>query len=95
MKLFVCWKSSPYYYWSLLSAAGSPSQADAAAAEPEAKDEVVKEMITFKVIYNKQKFDVTFPLDATVASLKSHIETLTSKLLFSGKHVNLLKWYIQ
>ncbi|KAK2162509.1 hypothetical protein LSH36_97g05028 [Paralvinella palmiformis] len=73
------------------SAAGSPPQADAAAADSEAKDEVIKEMITFKVIYSKQKYDVTFSLDATVSSLKSHIETLTNvpssmqKVMFKGK----------
>lgn len=41
-------------------------------------------MITFKVIYSKQKYDVTFSLDATVSSLKSHIETLTSKFVLAN-----------
>ncbi|XP_013779300.1 ubiquitin domain-containing protein UBFD1-like isoform X1 [Limulus polyphemus] len=42
-----------------------------------AKAEILKEMIDFKVVYNKQKFDVSFPYDETVGSLKQHIHTLT------------------
>lgn len=44
-------------------------------------DEDAGEKIDFKVVFNKQKYDVTFPLDHTVAKLKIHIQTLTGKLL--------------
>lgn len=40
--------------------------------------ESVTETVDFKVFYKKQKFDVTFPLDNTISSLKDHIQTLTS-----------------
>ncbi|KAI1291855.1 Ubiquitin domain-containing protein UBFD1 [Halotydeus destructor] len=49
-----------------------------------------KETIDFKVIYNKEKYDVTFPVDDTVSCLKQHIEKLTrvpaamQKLLYKG-----------
>lgn len=48
-------------------------------------------MVDFKLIYNKQKFDVTFDLNDTVSSLKNQIETLTNvpvamqKIMFKGK----------
>jgi len=41
-------------------------------------------------VYNKQTFNVTFPLDSTVQSLKEHLETLTDvevtnqKIMFKG-----------
>ena len=35
------------------------------------------ETVEFKVIFNKQKYDVTFPLDNTVLKLKDHVQTLT------------------
>ena len=35
------------------------------------------ETVSFKVIYNKQKHDVTFPLDNTVIDLKKHLEQIT------------------
>ncbi|KAJ8307777.1 hypothetical protein KUTeg_014670 [Tegillarca granosa] len=53
-------------------------------------DEDVGEKIDFKVVYNKQKYDVTFPLDHTVAKLKIHIQTLTGvtpamqKIMYKG-----------
>lgn len=46
--------------------------------------------VDFKVIFNKQKYDVTFPIEETVAKLKSHIETLTGvpsgmqKIMYKG-----------
>ncbi|GAB6020405.1 Ubiquitin domain-containing protein ubfd1 [Chamberlinius hualienensis] len=52
--------------------------------------ETAKELVDFKVIYNKQKYDVSFPLDDTVATLKQHIQTLTGvppamqKVMFKG-----------
>lgn len=59
-------------------------------AQTENCDSANTETVTFKVIYNKQKYDVTFPLDKTVLDLKSHIQTLTSvpsamqKIMFKG-----------
>jgi len=49
-----------------------------------------KELVDFKVIYNKQKFDISFPFDDTVATLKQHIQVLTGvppamqKVMFKG-----------
>lgn len=48
------------------------------------------ENVDFKVIFNKQKYDVNFPLDDTVAVLKQHIQSLTGvppemqKVMFKG-----------
>lgn len=39
------------------------------------KDET-KEMIDFKIIYNKRKIDVNFPLDDTVKNLKAHLQDI-------------------
>lgn len=55
-----------------------------------AEDAATKEMVTFKVMFNKQKYDVTFDLDGTVSALKSHIQTITGvpsamqKLMYKG-----------
>lgn len=57
------------------------------ASGPSKKEE---EVIEFKVVFNKQKYDVCFPLDETVASLKKHMETLTGvppsmqKVMYKG-----------
>lgn len=32
-------------------------------------------------MYNKQKYDVTFPTNETVAKLKAHVQTLTGNFL--------------
>ena len=45
------------------------------------QNEAPKEMVDFKVVYNKQKLDVEFPLDETVAKLKTHIQTLTGTVM--------------
>lgn len=48
------------------------------------------ECVAFKVVYNKNVYDLEFPLDQTVAKLKERIQTLTSvaptmqKLVFRG-----------
>ena len=34
------------------------------------------------MIFNKQKYDVTFPLDKTVLKLKEHVQTLTGSIDF-------------
>lgn len=59
--------------------------------ENEPTNDQTKEMVSFKVIYNKQTYDVTFPLDDPVTSLKNHIEKLTDvpvnmqKIMFRGR----------
>ena len=46
--------------------------------------------ITFKLVFNKQKHNITWDANETVASLKKHIEEITSvpptmqKLMFKG-----------
>ena len=57
---------------------------------PETVESGIKETVSFKVIFSKQKFDVTFELDETVASLKSHIEKLTGtyKVLIFDTHLS-------
>ena len=58
-------------------------------AGPDPED--TREKVSFKVIFNKQKLDITFPLDDTVIKFKSHLEGLTKvppsmqKLMFKGK----------
>ena len=34
------------------------------------------EKVDFKVIYNKKKYDVSFPIDSDVGALKSHLQTV-------------------
>ncbi|CAH1794436.1 unnamed protein product, partial [Owenia fusiformis] len=43
--------------------------------EEEGGGDKPKEMVTFKVVYNKQKQDVTYDLDSTILDLKKSIET--------------------
>lgn len=38
--------------------------------------EVPKESVDFKVIYNKNKYDVNFLLDGTVGQLKQHLQDI-------------------
>ena len=48
------------------------------SATPEKTDDTSsKEQVSFKVIYSKEKFEVSFPIDNTVEQLKKHMETLT------------------
>lgn len=48
------------------------------------------EKVDFKVIYNKKKYDVNFPLDEKIKALKEHLQGLTElpspmqKLVFKG-----------
>ncbi|XP_033629999.1 ubiquitin domain-containing protein UBFD1-like [Asterias rubens] len=67
-----------------LTRVSSDEPAEAAeAAEP-------KETVDFKVVFNKQKHDVSFDLDGTVSSLKIHLQTTTGvpsgmqKLMYRG-----------
>lgn len=41
--------------------------------------EVKGEEVEFKVIFNKQKYDVKFPIKSAVNKLKEHIESLIGK----------------
>nr|XP_022314680.1 ubiquitin domain-containing protein UBFD1-like isoform X1 [Crassostrea virginica] len=56
--------------------------------KPSEEDPV--ETVDFKIVYNKQKHDVTFPINETVAKLKAHVQTLTGvpsamqKIMFKG-----------
>lgn len=49
-----------------------------------------REKIEFKVVCNKNKIDVTFPLDGTIAELKDHLQSIVSiptsmqKILIKG-----------
>ena len=54
---------------------------DGAASESAETSSEPKEMVDFKVIYNKVKHDVSFALDDTVANLKGHIQTLTGRVV--------------
>lgn len=55
-----------------LSESGSKPNDDTAATS----QEKTKETIDFKIIYNKQKIDVNFPLDNTVKDLKAHLQDI-------------------
>ncbi|PIK52598.1 hypothetical protein BSL78_10502, partial [Apostichopus japonicus] len=69
-----------------LDTSGNSSETKTETAE----DATPKETVTFKVMFNKQKYDVTFDLDGTVSGLKGHIQTVTGvpsamqKLMFKG-----------
>ena len=50
-----------------------------AKEEVKEEDSTPKEMVKFKVVYNKQKYDINFPLDETVQSLKDHLTSVTGE----------------
>ena len=40
-------------------------------------------MVEFNIVFKKEKFEVSFPLDHTISKLKTHVEKLTgNKTLF-------------
>ena len=41
--------------------------------EENTDQKIMKEINTFKVVFNKQKYDISFDLYATVAQLKEHL----------------------
>ncbi|XP_048249927.1 ubiquitin domain-containing protein UBFD1-like isoform X3 [Haliotis rufescens] len=53
-------------------------------------DQSAENSVEFKVIFNKQKYDVNFPLDSTASQLKAHVQSLTGvpaamqKLMYKG-----------
>ena len=40
----------------------------------------VDETVSFRVVWKKNNYDVTFPLDQKASKLKEHIQKLTSEL---------------
>jgi len=57
----------------------SPKTAEkepSAASEPEKSKDM--EMVEFKVVFNKKKYDITFGLDDTVGALKVHLQDIIS-----------------
>lgn len=54
------------------------------------KTEDTGEKVDFKVVFNKKRFDVSFPLDKTIADLKGHLEAIieappaTMKVMVKG-----------
>jgi hypothetical protein len=44
--------------------------------------EIPKESVDFKVIYNKNKYDVNFLLDSTVGQLKQHLQDIIGIAFF-------------
>lgn len=68
----------------------SEDMTEASSIEKPAENNEEKEMVDFKIVFNKQKYDISFPLDDTVASLKLKVEKLTrvpssmQKLMYKG-----------
>ena len=50
---------------------------DKMAEEEQTEEKTPTETVTFKVVFKKQKHQVTLPLDSTTAELKSHLDKLT------------------
>ena len=61
-------------------------------ATPETK-EAPGEQVNFKVIFNKQKYDITFALDESVTELKTHLATLTSEYIIIHCSFCICLWY--
>ena len=45
-------------------------------SSPPASSADAGEKVDFKVIYNKKKYDITFPLDGDVGALKAHLQVI-------------------
>jgi len=52
------------------------SDQEGGKVNPVVVDEDVGEKVEFKVIFNKKKYDVTFPLSNDIGALKSHLQPL-------------------
>ncbi|XP_069124697.1 ubiquitin domain-containing protein UBFD1-like [Argopecten irradians] len=75
---------------------GDVNQNQTEASTPEvtentsAASNTKSEEVDFKLIYKKQKYDVSYPMDNTIKNLKEHVETLTGvpaamqKIMFKG-----------
>ncbi len=55
------------------------SEGDDSTSNGESKTDMELETVAFNVIFNKQKHEVTFPLDHSVLLLKQHLEKITSE----------------
>lgn len=66
------------------------SESGVKCSEESLNTEGEKEMIDFKLVYSKQTYNISFPIDCTVRSLKDHVEQLTDvevanqKMMFKG-----------
>lgn len=49
------------------------------------------ECVDFRVVWKKNSYDVTFPLDEKAIKLKEHVETLTGKQYFILRILYLLE----
>ena len=81
------------------TSAAEPDKSDKSEEGEEEEEEkgasaADKETVDFKIIYNKKKFDVTFPLDDTVTSLRKHVETLTGYIAYSYIYIFFPKYRI-
>ena len=47
----------------------------------------ISEYITFKAVWKKNNYDITFPVDDKIAKLKAHIQTLTG--LYNSLHIEI------
>lgn len=47
------------------------------------------ELIEFLVIYNKERFQIQFPIIKTILNLKEHLQTLTCILFFIVSFLSL------
>ena len=54
---------------------------DGDAEEEKSEETPPTETVTFKVIFKKQKHQVTLPLDSTTAELKTLLEKLTGRII--------------
>lgn len=61
---------------------GDPSDSQASVSNG-SDSEMEKELVEIKVIWNKNKYDLKFPLDSTGADLKQKIHSLTGELFRS------------
>ena len=55
---------------------GNGESNDGKTSATATEDENGGEKVEFKVIYNKKKYDVSFPLDKDVAALKAHLQAV-------------------
>lgn len=46
---------------------------------------LISEYITFKAVWKKNNYDITFPVNDKIAKLKAHIQTLTG--LYNHLHI--------
>lgn len=74
----------------VMDTGGPEERAEEAAADRDKENKLIEptkpllkepeEETTFRVIYNKNKYDVSFPLNLTVMELKTHLQSIIGKL---------------